>query len=200
MWVGLAAYLESRGAKRRSSGHGQASCQQGGCRSGGGQGEGQPALHATQPCRHVTPTPGQLKQLSILKVDQNRLCEVTEAIGDCENLSELILTENLLTVGPAWELQRWWGSFEESEQRWGAIVWRELDVCWDKRQLKGGGEARAGQRLPRGAVISLLHASSQLLPTSDPPSLWPGPAPLPGEADQANQPQRGPEPPGGAAT
>lgn len=42
---------------------------------------------------------GQLKQLSILKVDQNRLCEVTEAIGDCENLSELILTENLLTVG-----------------------------------------------------------------------------------------------------
>lgn len=46
------------------------------------------------------PTPGQLKQLSILKVDQNRLCEVTEAIGDCENLSELILTENLLTVGP----------------------------------------------------------------------------------------------------
>lgn len=45
--------------------------------------------------------PGQLKQLSILKVDQNRLCEVTEAIGDCENLSELILTENLLTVGPS---------------------------------------------------------------------------------------------------
>lgn len=43
--------------------------------------------------------PGQLKQLSILKVDQNRLCEVTEAIGDCENLSELILTENLLMVG-----------------------------------------------------------------------------------------------------
>lgn len=33
-------------------------------------------------------------------MDQNRLCEVTEAIGDCENLSELILTENLLTVGP----------------------------------------------------------------------------------------------------
>lgn len=32
-------------------------------------------------------------------MDQNRLREVTEAIGDCENLSELILTENLLTVG-----------------------------------------------------------------------------------------------------
>lgn len=67
---------------------------------GSRQGEEQPALHPTQPCHHVTPTPGQLKQLSILKVDQNRLCEVTEAIGDCENLSELILTENLLTVGP----------------------------------------------------------------------------------------------------
>lgn len=36
--------------------------------------------------------------MSILKVDQNRLCEVTEAIGGCENLSELVLTENLLTV------------------------------------------------------------------------------------------------------
>lgn len=46
----------------------------------------------------LVPWPGQLKQLSILKVDQNRLTEVTEAIGDCENLSELILTENMLTV------------------------------------------------------------------------------------------------------
>lgn len=52
-----------------------------------------------QSSHHVSLMPGQLKQLSILKVDQNRLCEVTEAIGDCENLSELILTENLLTVG-----------------------------------------------------------------------------------------------------
>uniref|UniRef100_A0A8C5SR83 Scribble planar cell polarity protein n=1 Tax=Laticauda laticaudata TaxID=8630 RepID=A0A8C5SR83_LATLA len=43
---------------------------------------------------------GQLKQLSILKVDQNRLTEVTEAIGDCANLSELILTENLLQTLP----------------------------------------------------------------------------------------------------
>lgn len=46
----------------------------------------------------LLPWPGQLKQLSILKVDQNRLTEVTESIGDCENLSELILTENMLTV------------------------------------------------------------------------------------------------------
>uniref|UniRef100_A0A8C5X476 SCRIB protein n=1 Tax=Malurus cyaneus samueli TaxID=2593467 RepID=A0A8C5X476_9PASS len=43
---------------------------------------------------------GQLKQLSILKVDQNRLTDVTESIGDCENLSELILTENMLTALP----------------------------------------------------------------------------------------------------
>lgn len=55
----------------------------------------------TEPRHRVFLMPGQLKQLSILKVDQNRLCEVTEAIGDCENLSELILTENLLTVGPS---------------------------------------------------------------------------------------------------
>lgn len=54
---------------------------------------------SSQACLCIFPTPGQLKQLSILKADQNRLCEVTEAIGDCENLSELILTENLLTVG-----------------------------------------------------------------------------------------------------
>ncbi|XP_074997035.1 protein scribble homolog isoform X39 [Calonectris borealis] len=33
-------------------------------------------------------------------VDQNRLTEVTESIGDCENLSELILTENMLTALP----------------------------------------------------------------------------------------------------
>lgn len=47
---------------------------------------------------NLSPWPGQLKQLSILKVDQNRLTDVTESIGDCENLSELILTENMLTV------------------------------------------------------------------------------------------------------
>ncbi|XP_014394174.1 PREDICTED: protein scribble homolog [Myotis brandtii] len=59
-----------------------------------------PGPQPTWPCRHTAPTPGQLKQLSILKVDQNRLSEVTEAIGGCENLSELILTENLLTALP----------------------------------------------------------------------------------------------------
>lgn len=47
---------------------------------------------------NLSPWPGQLKQLSILKVDQNRLTDMTESIGDCENLSELILTENMLTV------------------------------------------------------------------------------------------------------
>lgn len=42
--------------------------------------------------------PGCLKQLSILKVDQNRLTHLTDSIGECENLTELILTENLLQV------------------------------------------------------------------------------------------------------
>uniref|UniRef100_A0A4W3GMS8 Scribble planar cell polarity protein n=1 Tax=Callorhinchus milii TaxID=7868 RepID=A0A4W3GMS8_CALMI len=43
---------------------------------------------------------GQLKQLSILKVDQNRLSHLPETLGDCGNLTELILTENLLTCLP----------------------------------------------------------------------------------------------------
>lgn len=42
--------------------------------------------------------PGCLKQLSILKVDQNRLAQLTDSIGECENLTELVLTENLLEV------------------------------------------------------------------------------------------------------
>ena len=42
---------------------------------------------------------GCLRQLSILKVDQNRLTELTDSIGECENLTELVLTENLLQVG-----------------------------------------------------------------------------------------------------
>lgn len=42
---------------------------------------------------------GCLKQLSILKVDQNRLTQLTDSIGECENLTELVLTENLLQVG-----------------------------------------------------------------------------------------------------
>lgn len=41
---------------------------------------------------------GCLKQLSILKVDQNRLTHLTDSIGECENLTELVLTENLLQV------------------------------------------------------------------------------------------------------
>ena len=41
---------------------------------------------------------GSLKQLSILKVDQNRLLQLTDSMGDCENLTELMLTENLLQV------------------------------------------------------------------------------------------------------
>ena len=43
---------------------------------------------------------GQLKQLSTLRVDQNHLCKVTEAIESCENLSEPVLTENMLMALP----------------------------------------------------------------------------------------------------
>lgn len=41
---------------------------------------------------------GKLKKLSILKVDQNRLTQLPEAVGDCESLTELVLTENQLLV------------------------------------------------------------------------------------------------------
>lgn len=41
---------------------------------------------------------GCLKQLSILKMDQNRLTHLTDSVGECENLTELVLTENLLQV------------------------------------------------------------------------------------------------------
>ena len=41
---------------------------------------------------------GKLKKLSILKVDQNRLTQLPEAVGDCEGLTELVLTENRLLV------------------------------------------------------------------------------------------------------
>lgn len=41
---------------------------------------------------------GKLKKLSILKVDQNRLTQLTEAVGNCECLTELVLTENQLLV------------------------------------------------------------------------------------------------------
>lgn len=100
------------------------------------------ALHLTQPCCHGTPTSGQLKQLSILKVDQNRLCEVTEAIGDCENLSELILTENLLTVGPA--SQAPFLKVSVSESAWEAEIrgtLRRAEQGWVP--LCGGSQAFA---------------------------------------------------------
>lgn len=41
---------------------------------------------------------GKLKKLSILKVDQNRLTQLPETVGDCESLTELVLTENRLLV------------------------------------------------------------------------------------------------------
>lgn len=41
---------------------------------------------------------GRLKKLSILKVDQNRLTQLPETVGDCESLTELVLTENRLLV------------------------------------------------------------------------------------------------------
>ena len=42
---------------------------------------------------------GKLGRLSILKVDQNRLMHLPEGIGNCESLTELVLTENQLQVG-----------------------------------------------------------------------------------------------------
>lgn len=42
---------------------------------------------------------GKLRKLSILKVDQNRLTYLPEGIGNCESLTELVLTENQLQVG-----------------------------------------------------------------------------------------------------
>ena len=41
-----------------------------------------------------------MKKLSILKADQNRLHQLTPAIGDCFNITELVLTENLLIELP----------------------------------------------------------------------------------------------------
>lgn len=47
---------------------------------------------------HLFSCIGFLKQLSIFKVDQNRLVRLADSIGECENLTELMLTENLLQV------------------------------------------------------------------------------------------------------
>lgn len=108
-------------------------------------------------CCCIFPMPGQLKQLSILKVDQNRLCEVTEAIGDCENLSELILTENLLTVGPVSELV--WEAGRMGEH---------LEAC---RVVGARHLLRLGQSKGRDCTLRLLlvsdpHSSRQALPHS----------------------------------
>lgn len=155
------------------------------------------APHRTQPCWRHTPTPGQLKQLSILKVDQNRLCEVTEAIGDCENLSELILTENLLTVGlpggcvPGGLVSERGGP----EQGQGAFLCWEPDACVGGRPT--GGEGRGARATRRPLSLSLLPVGVRRPLTL--PCTRPGSAPLPRKADQADQSQRGPEPPGGAA-
>ncbi|NWZ69613.1 LRRC1 protein, partial [Acrocephalus arundinaceus] len=43
---------------------------------------------------------GKLRRLSILKVDQNKLIQLTDSIGDCESLTELVLTENQLQSLP----------------------------------------------------------------------------------------------------
>ena len=42
-----------------------------------------------------------MKQLSILKADQNSLAFIPACIGDCHQLTELMLTENLLTDLPS---------------------------------------------------------------------------------------------------
>lgn len=49
---------------------------------------------------------GKLKKLSILKVDQNRLTQLPETIGDCESLTELVLTENRLLVSVVYAFKR----------------------------------------------------------------------------------------------
>ena len=43
---------------------------------------------------------GLLKKLQILKVDQNKLLELSSKINGCEELTELVLTENLLSQIP----------------------------------------------------------------------------------------------------
>lgn len=55
-------------------------------------------MNTTRVTRCFVVSPGSLKQLSILKVDQNRLTHLSDSIGECENLTELVLTENLLQV------------------------------------------------------------------------------------------------------
>lgn len=47
---------------------------------------------------HFSFSAGNLRKLSILKADQNRLTYLPESIGNCESLSELVLTENQIQV------------------------------------------------------------------------------------------------------
>ena len=49
---------------------------------------------------HFVISAGNLKKLSILKADQNSLAFIPACIGDCHQLTELMLTENLLTDLP----------------------------------------------------------------------------------------------------
>lgn len=62
----------------------------------------------------------------------------------------------------------------------------------------GSGGCGVGEGAALGGARPLLKPS-RFLPTPGPPFPWPGPASLAGEADQADQPQRGPQPPRGAA-
>uniref|UniRef100_A0A0K0DLX0 LRRcap domain-containing protein n=1 Tax=Angiostrongylus cantonensis TaxID=6313 RepID=A0A0K0DLX0_ANGCA len=42
---------------------------------------------------------GRLKKLTILKLEKNHIYHLTQAIGSCEQLTELFLTHNLLQIG-----------------------------------------------------------------------------------------------------
>lgn len=65
---------------------------------------------------------GKLKKLSILKLDQNRLTQLPEAVGDCENLTELVLTENCLLVSALCG----WDEFSSLHlPQWG-VAWRPM--------------------------------------------------------------------------
>lgn len=140
------------------------------------------------PCIHqaLSPHSGQLKQLSILKIDQNRLVELTEAIGECENLSELILTENMLMVCVLTDRQGELVPLPRSPA-WWALAWgwawlgeglALLALCWWPRIVPAQG---SGRPLDRWSPFAS------------------GPAQGPGEADEADQPQCGPEPSAGSA-
>jgi len=59
---------------------------------------------------HCSFCPGKLRKLSILKVDQNKLIQLTDSIGDCESLTELVLTENQLQVSMVMAAQMAGGS------------------------------------------------------------------------------------------